>query len=77
VDWKRSDRIKPYGVNQLEVLARGAHFTFTINGQIVSEVDNDHFSQGLAGLAIEGYTPGEKIIFDFIDVTLREPRGDA
>jgi len=73
VDWTRTDTIKPNGVNQLEVLARGTHFTFTINGQVVSEVDDNHFSQGLVGLAIEGYTLGEKIIFDFIDVTLREP----
>ena len=76
VDWTRTGAIKPNGVNLLEVLARGTHFTFTINGQVVSEVDDDHFSQGLVGLAIEGYTLGEKIIFDFIDVTLREPRGD-
>ena len=77
VDWTRTDTIKPNGVNQLEVLAQGSHFTFTINGRVVSEVDDDHFSQGLVGLAIEGYTLGEKIIFDFIDVTLREPRADA
>lgn len=77
IDWKKTDAIKPNGVNQLEVLAQGTHFTFTINGQVVSEVDDDHFSQGLVGLAIEGFTLGEKIIFDFIDVTLREPRGDV
>jgi len=74
VDWTRTDTIKPNGVNQLEVIARGAHFTFLINGQIVNEVDDSHFSQGLVGLAIEGYTSGEKIIFDFIDITLRERR---
>lgn len=74
-DWTKTDAIKPNGVNQLEVLAQGTHFIFTINGQVVSEVDDDHFSRGLVGLAIEGYTLGEKIIFDFIDVTLREPRG--
>lgn len=76
VDWTKTDAIKPNGVNQLEVLVQGTHFTFTINGQVVSEVDDEHFSQGLVGLAIEGYTLGEKIIFDFIDVTLREPRTD-
>lgn len=76
VDWTKTDTIIPNGVNQLEVLARGKHFTFTINGQVVSEVDDDHFSQGLVGLAIEGFTLGEKIVFDFIDVTLREPRAD-
>lgn len=76
VDWTRTDAIKPNGVNQLEVRSRGTHFTFTINGRVVSEVDDDHFSQGLVGLAIEGYTLGEKIVFDFIDVTLRQPRGN-
>lgn len=77
VDWTNTDTIKPNGVNQLGVLALGTHLTFAINGQVVSEVDDDHFSQGLVGLAIEGYTLGEKIMFDFIDVTLREPRQDA
>ena len=72
VDWRRTDSIKPNGVNQLEVIAQETHFIFLINGQVVSEVDDDHFSQGLVGLAIEGYTTGEKITFDFIDVTLRE-----
>jgi hypothetical protein len=76
VDWTKTDAIKPYGVNQFEVLARGSHFIFTINGQDVSEVDDHSFSQGLVGLMIEGYTLGEKIVFDFIDVTLREPRGN-
>jgi hypothetical protein len=75
VDWKRTDVIKPNGVNQLEVVARDTHFVFLINGEIVSEVDNnDHFGQGLVGVAIEGYTQGEKTIFDFLDFTLRGPR---
>jgi hypothetical protein len=72
MDWSRTAAIKPNGVNQLEVIARDTHFIFLINGQVVSEVDDDHFSQGLVGLAIEGYTTGEKITFDFIDFTLRE-----
>ena len=71
VEWKRTETIKPNGVNQLEVIARESHFLFLINGQIVSEVDDDSFSQGLVGLAIEGYTQGEKIVFDFLDFTLR------
>jgi hypothetical protein len=73
VDWTRTDTIKPNGVNQLEVIARETHFIFLINGQIVKEVDDGHFSQGLVGLAIEGYTPGEKTTFDFMDIILRAP----
>lgn len=71
VAWTRSEWIKPNGVNQLEVIARESQFVFLINGQIVSEAEDNHFSQGLIGLAIEGYTQGEKISFDFLDFTAR------
>jgi hypothetical protein len=54
------------------VIAHGSHFIFLINGQVVQELDDDHFSRGLVGLAIEGYAPGGKIVYDFIDITLRE-----
>lgn len=40
---------------------------------MVSEVDDGHFSQGVIGVAIEGYTSGEKTVFDFMDLTLRAP----
>ena len=73
VDWTRTTAVKPNGVNQLEVIAHQKHFTFLINGQSVSEVDDDHFSEGLVGLSIEGYTPGEEIAFDFMDIILRAP----
>jgi hypothetical protein len=48
-----------------------------INGQIVREVDDAQYSQGLVGLAVEGYTVGEKTTFDFIDFTLRMRPGEA
>ncbi|MCE9646285.1 MAG: DUF1080 domain-containing protein [Chloroflexi bacterium] len=73
VEWTSSNTIKPNGVNQMEVIAHGGHFTFLINGRMVSEVDNDQFSEGLVGLALEGYTPGEETTFDFLDITLRAP----
>lgn len=77
VDWTRTDIIKPNGVNQLEVIARETHFIFLINGRVVHEVDHGHFRRGLVGLAVEGYTTGEKMIYDFIDITLRERCGDT
>jgi hypothetical protein len=73
VDWTKTDAIKPNGVNQLEVIAYATHFTFLINGRVVSEVDHDHFPEGLTGLAIQAYTPGEEITFDFLDIILRAP----
>ena len=71
VTWTRSGTIRPTGSNQLEVIGQDAHFIFLINGQIVSELDDYHFRQGMVGLAIEGYTAGEKIAFDFLDFTIR------
>ena len=71
VPWTRHEVIKPNGVNQLEVVGRESHFSFLVNGQIVSEADDEQFGRGLVGLAIEGYTQGEKIVFDFLDFTLR------
>ncbi|HET6597381.1 MAG TPA: hypothetical protein VFG81_17260 [Anaerolineales bacterium] len=71
IAWTRTDTIKPNGVNQLEVLAQDAHFTFLINGEIVSDATDDRYRKGLVGLAIEGYTQGEKLVFDFLDFTLR------
>ena len=71
VAWTRTQTVKPNGVNQLEIIARGAHHVFLINGQIVSETDDDKFHRGLVGLAIETYPVEEKVSFDFLDFTLR------
>lgn len=74
VAWTRTDTIKPDGVNQVEVIAQEKHLTFLINGQVVSEVEEDAPARpGLVGLAIEGYTPGDEMTFDFLDITLRAP----
>jgi hypothetical protein len=75
VDWTTTNTIKPNGVNQLEVIAHQKHFAFLINGHIISEVDDDRFQEGVVGLAIEGYTPGEEVTFDFLDILLRAPGG--
>jgi len=73
IEWARTETVKPNGVNQLEVIARGTHFDFLVNGQAVGEVDDERFSQGLAGVAIEGYIAEEELTFDFLDFTLRAP----
>ena len=74
VDWTRTDAVKPNGVNLLEVIARDTHFIFLINGQIVSEIDDNRYVKGAVGVAVEGYNSRENLIFDFLDFTLRGPR---
>ena len=71
VEWTRTEAIKPNGVNELEVLAHEGRFVFLINGQVVKEISDERYNQGLVGLAIEGYTKDETVIFDFLDFTLR------
>lgn len=73
MDSTRTDAIKPQGVNQLEVIANGKHFTFLINGQVASEIADEHFPKGLVGVAIEVFNAGEETTFDFLDLTLRAP----
>ena len=73
MDWTKTDAIKPKGVNQVEVIGYGTHFTFLINGRVVIEVEDAHFGQGLVGLGIEAYTLGEEATFDFLDMLVRAP----
>jgi hypothetical protein len=73
VDWERTNVIRPYGANQIEVIAQGAHLTFLVNGQVVHERDEEQRARGLVGLVLEGYTVGEEIVYDYLDMTLRAP----
>ncbi len=73
VDWTVSRAIRPYGVNQLTVLGRGAHLVLSINGEVVAELDDDRFGRGYVGLALEGYVVGEKTVIDFLDLSLNAP----
>ncbi|MCC6146467.1 MAG: hypothetical protein IT308_02750 [Anaerolineaceae bacterium] len=74
VEWTRSDTIRPYGVNQLEVIGREAQFSLLINGQLVQEVTDAGWGQGFVGVAIEGYIAGEQTAYDFLDFLLRARR---
>lgn len=73
VGWTRTTAIKANGLNQMEVIGRANHFVFLINGQKVGEAEDDHFDQGLVGLAIEAYLAGERIVYDFVEFVLRAP----
>jgi hypothetical protein len=73
VEWTKTSAIKPHGVNQVDVIGHGTHFTFLINDQVVSEVEDEHFPQGFAGVGVEAYTLGEEVTFDFLEFRLRAP----
>ncbi|HUN22789.1 MAG TPA: hypothetical protein PK299_06620 [Anaerolineales bacterium] len=73
IAWGTTNTIKPNGVNQLEVIGRKNQFTFLINGQTVGQMEDECFTSGRVGVAVEGYTVGEEISYDFLDFTLRAP----
>lgn len=52
-DWTYSESIQVSEWNRLEVSARGSHFTFIINDEIVFEMTDDRLPQGGLGLLIE------------------------
>jgi hypothetical protein len=56
--------IRPFDWNRLEVLVRGSHFVFLINGQVVYETDDDRQSVGGVALLIDVEEPGTQILFD-------------
>jgi hypothetical protein len=49
-DWKHNNSIQPDDWNRIEISARGDHFTFTINNEMVYEMTDDRQKRG--GLAI-------------------------
>lgn len=73
VDWQRTNLIRPYGANHVEVIAQGEHLSLLLNGQVLHECDMPQEAPALVGLILEGYTVGEAIAYDFLDVTLRAP----
>ena len=54
-DWMMDQAIRPGQVNRLTVSGRGYHFTFTINGKQVADLDDHSISSGYVGLGIDIY----------------------
>jgi hypothetical protein len=52
-DWTHSESIRVDDWNRLGISARGSHFTFLINNEIVFEMTDDRQPKGGLGLLIE------------------------
>jgi hypothetical protein len=52
-DWTYSESIRVEEWNRLGVSARGSHFTFLINNEIIFEMTDDRQAKGGLGLLIE------------------------
>ncbi len=69
IDWTGTLAIRPGDVNQLAVLAKGTHFTLSVNGTTVAEVEDAQLADGEIGLSVLFITPGNAVFtFDRFQV---------
>lgn len=72
IDWTGTLAIRPGEVNQLAVLAKGTHFTLSINGTTVAEVEDEQLAEGEMGLSVVFITPGNAV-FTFAGFEIYTP----
>lgn len=65
VDWTKLKAIKSEGTNRLAVQAFDSTFTFLINDEFATTVEDDSLSNGEVGLALDLYNEGDKASVDF------------
>ncbi|MBN2394583.1 MAG: protein kinase [Anaerolineae bacterium] len=69
IDWTGTTVIRPGAVNQLAVLAEGAHFTLSINGTRVAEAEDEQLAEGEMGLSVLLITSGNvEFTFEHFEV---------
>jgi hypothetical protein len=74
VHWTSSTTIKPNKVNKLAVLAKGNHFDFFINNELVKSLDNTQFESGIVGLRADIYESNvNSATFEFDNFILISP----
>ena len=69
IDWTGTLAVRPGEVNQLAILAEGTHFTLSLNGTTVADVEDDQLAEGEMGLSALFITPGNAVFtFDRFQV---------
>ena len=63
--------VVPGEPNKLTIHAEGSHFTFLINDQIVAELENDQFAEGVFGLVTGLPDMAGETVFVFDNIELR------
>jgi len=73
IDWTQTNLINPGEANRLTVIGEGSHFTFFINDQYLTEIENNQIPLGITGLAIELADEDDQATFEFDNLELRAP----
>jgi hypothetical protein len=72
VEWTWSTAVRWNEVNQLGIRAKGAHLQFFVNGQLVAERDDSRLSGGGIGLVAGLAHAGDKAVFEFDNLQVRD-----
>lgn len=70
-DWLESEAIhRGNSTNKIRIVAQESHFSIYVNGQLVTEADDDTYRKGLIGLNAGAFDePGVKIGFDNLTIS--------
>jgi hypothetical protein len=74
VDWTSSSQINTSGSNQIGVLARGASFTFFINGEQIDQIDDTTLKTGKVGVGLSMSHAGDNMLLAFDNFEVRAPK---
>jgi hypothetical protein len=73
IDWTETDLIQAGESNRITVIGEGAHFTFFINGEYLTETTDDTLPEGSTSLAMEMSNEDDHSILEFDNFELRAP----
>ena len=73
IDWTESDLILRGESNRITMIGEGAHFTFFINDQYLTDFIDDRIPEGIIALAVELSEEGDQAVFEFDNFELRVP----
>jgi hypothetical protein len=74
ITWTSSSQINTSGPNKIGVLAKGASFTFFVNGEMVDQVDDSAIKIGKMGVGFSLYKAADKIQLAFDNFEVRAPK---
>lgn len=72
-DWSVSEAILPGETNTLTVIAKGSRLAFLVNGEPLTDLQDDVLLSGTIGLVIEVFQEGKRATVEFDNLVIRKP----
>jgi hypothetical protein len=72
--WDISASVQPGEFNELVVFAKGSHFTFCVNQQVVAELDDESYVSGRFGVQMELEQATDEAVIEYDNYTVYAPQ---